>query len=118
MRLGLVAALLFIVMSMSLLVGVAENRNIVDEDLKDDMNTLMNPLGPVFDTGWDRPLAFLSAPVEYFGAVIDIARRGFDVGIWQSGYWTLIPYFVLAPIVIVVIMGMILMMIALTQKVF
>jgi len=119
MRLGVIAALVFIVLGFGLMFGSMGNRPLIDSSVQDSMNTMMNA-NKVLQQGSfgvDSAITLMSAPIDYFDAVVGMAWTAFNNPLFEAGgYWALIPYFGVAPLEIVLFFGLIILLIGIFSK--
>ena len=116
MRLGLIAAVVFIVLSMGLLIGAAENEPLIDAEMQEAMETMMGPTKVTEESAWGNFITLVSAPFRYFDSLMHIAHKAFNTSIWDTGQWALVPYFLLSPIIIVLVLGLIMLLIGILRK--
>ena len=118
MRLGVIAALIFIVLSLGIFYGAVTNQSLVDEDLERSMESMMTATKVVQegDFGVDNFLTLLSAPFIYFDSLVSIAWNAFDNPLFTTGGWTIVPYFSISPFMMVLFFGLIILLIGVIQK--
>jgi len=116
MRLGLVAAVVFMVLGMGLLYGAAENRPLIDSDVEQSMEVMQSATKVTQESGWGGFITLLAAPFRYFDSIVTMAWKTFDNSLWDSGQWVLVPYIFVSPVIIVLFLGFIMLLIGIFQK--
>ena len=120
MRLGVVAAIVFIVLGFGILFGSMENRPLIDSTTQARLDVLMNAEKVSQEGGFgvDSIVTLVKAPFLYFDAMIGTARAAFDNPLFTAGGgWSIIPYFTVSPIMIVLIFGLVILLLGVLSKV-
>lgn len=117
MRLGVIACLVFIALGFGLLFGAMENRPLIDEDVETSMETMMSASQIIEEGDWGNTLTLLAAPLDFFGSLIGVVWSAFNNPLFYAGgWWAIVPYFALSPLVIVCITGLIILLIGILSK--
>lgn len=118
MRLGVVAALIFMVLGLGLLYGSYEGSSMIDSDMQHDLNNMQSAAKVVEegDLGAGDYLTLLAAPFTYFDSFVSMAWRAYNNPLWDSGAWTLVPYFTISPFIITLFFGLIILLIGILNK--
>ncbi len=119
MRLGVIAALVFIVLSLGIWYSAVTNVALIDADTEAAMEQMSSAyvIAQEGEFGAGNFITMVGSTFGYFGALIeDLTYQMFNNPLWVSGGWTLVPYFTLSPFVIVLIFGLILLMLGMLQK--
>ncbi len=125
MRLGIIAAIVFITLSLGVLYGTVSNQNmllvasgvgtegtLIDEDLE----AMMDATKVIQEGDWGNYITLLAAPFVYFDSVVSIAWKAFAYSPFTSDIaegtgWAMVPYFTVTPLVIVLFFGLIILLI-------
>lgn len=121
MRLGVIAAIVFMVLSFGLLFGSIENRPLIDPAVQENMETMMtvNKVTQQGSFGVGSVVTLVSAVGGYFDSLVQIAWTAFNNPLVQAGgYWAIIPYFGISPLMIVLFFGLIILLIGILSKSF
>ncbi len=116
MRLGTIAALIFIVMCLGLLYGSVTNQSLVDTEVEQSMERMMSATKVVEEGDWGNFLTLLAAPFYYFDSMVSLAWKAFNNPLFTTGGWAIVPYFTVSPFVIVLFFGLIILLIGVIQK--
>ena len=120
MRLGVIAAIVFIVLGFGMLFGGIENKPLIDSVTQDRLDTMMsaNKVVQEGNFGVDSFVTLVSAPFTYFDSLVGIAWSAFDNPLFAAGGgWAIIPYFTITPIQIVLFFGLLILLIGILSKV-
>ncbi|KKM76562.1 hypothetical protein LCGC14_1378910 [marine sediment metagenome] len=118
MRLGVIAAVVFMVLSFGLLYGSVENRSLIDEDVQESLNTMQSATKVIEEGDWGNYITLLAAPFVYFDSIVTIAWKAFNNPLWDTGNWILVPYFTTSPLIIVLFFGLIILLVGILRKSF
>lgn len=127
MRLGVIAAVVFIVLCFSILYGTIDNESLMareggaDTTVQEDLNAMMDATKVVQESDWGNYMTLLAAPFVYFDSLVSMAWKSFASNPFASEVtvgtpWTLIPYFTVSPLIVVLFFGLIILLIGILQK--
>lgn len=116
MRLGMIAAIVFIVLGLGLLYGSVTNEPLINTDVEEAMESSMSATKVVQEGDWGNFLTLLAAPFAYFDSLVSIAWTAFNNPLFTTGGWTIVPYFSISPIMMVFFFGLIILLIGIIQK--
>ena len=119
MRLGVIAAMVFMVLCFGLLFGSIENRPLIDPTVQENMEIMMsvNKVTQQGSFGVGSVVTLVSAVGGYFDSLVQMAWAAFDNPLVQAGgYWAIIPYFGISPLMIVLFFGLIILLIGILSK--
>ena len=122
MRLGMIAALIFIVLSFGVLFSVVTNESLINTEVEKAMKTMQSATKVIQEgeLGPDQFLTLLAAPFLYFDSLITIAWAAFNNPVYTgdigSPGWTIVPYFTVSPFMMVLFLGFIILLIGVIQK--
>jgi len=119
MRIGVIAAIVFMLLSCGILYGSVTNEALVNSRTESAMEQMMSAkdISQEGDFGAGNYVKLVGATFSYFDAMVeDTAYQLFNNPLWTEGGWTIVPYYTFSPIVIVFIFGMILLFAAIIQK--
>lgn len=116
MRLGVVAALIFMVLGLGVLYGSVTNEPLIDSEVEESMETMMSASKVVEEGDWGNWLTLVAAPFTYFDSLVSMAWKAFDNPLFTTGGWAIVPYFTISPFVIVLFFGLIILLIGIMQK--
>lgn len=119
MRLGMIAALIFIVLATGVLYSSVTNQSVIAASVEQSTETMISATKVVQegDFGPDNFLTLLAAPFAYFDSLVDIAWSAFNNPLFtaETG-WAIVPYFTITPFEMVLFLGLILLLIGIAQK--
>ena len=118
MRLGTIAALVFIVLGLGLLYGSVTNEPLIDAKVEKSLESMMVYDQVSEEGAWGNILKLPSMAATYFTSFITIAWHAFDNPLFTTGSWALVPYFTISPFVIVLFFGLIVLFVGILQKQF
>ena len=119
MRLGMIAALIFIVLSLGIFYSAYTGDSSVDANTETALEELQAArlVAQEGDFGAGSYVTVVAAQLGYFSALIEgLAYQAYNNPIWDSGGWTIVPYFTISPFVAVIVFGLIILLIGLIQK--
>jgi len=116
MRSGVIAAMVFIVLSLGLFYGAVTNQSGIDPSVEESMETMMTATKVVQEGDWGNFLTLVSAPFMFFDSIVNIAWTAFNNPLFTTGGWTIVPYFTVSPLAIVLFLGLIILLIGILQK--
>lgn len=119
MRLGVIAAIVFMLLATGLLYSSVTDESLVTSRTEAAMEEMMaaKDISEEGDFGVGNYLKLVGSTFDYFGAMIeDTVYQLFNNPLWVADGWTLVPYYTFSPIVIVFILGLIILLIGILQK--
>lgn len=115
MRLGMLAALIFIVLALGFWFSSATNNSGISPNIQADMNTMMSATKVTQQSSWSNFITMVAAPFKYFDSIVDIAWSAFNTPIFNTGEWSIVPFFAISPFEIVLFFGLIILLLYLLR---
>jgi len=115
MKLGIIAAVLFIVVGWALLLGTVEGtltgdgpgEALITEEMETHMERLNTLQASIEDVGIDSVIEIPMAVAGYFSSLVGLGWQMFNTPIWNEGYWILLKYLIVVPFFAVVVLGLV-----------
>lgn len=115
MRIGLIAAIIFMVTVLGVMYGVVQNQSMVTEEVKEHLDATSDLQVEVQDIGWGSVLTLPVQTFNYFKSLMKVVWQVFNNPFTEGG-WTMVSYILLSPLIAVVVLGLVMMVIAIVQK--
>lgn len=115
MRTGLIAGVVFLVVVMGIIFGVVQNESLINSEVEQNLEAIQDVQLAIVDFGWTTPIELVQAGYEYFSSFFTIVWQVFNTP-FDEGAWVLIPYILLSPYVIPLVLMFIILIIGILQS--
>lgn len=115
MRLGYIAAAVFLVVVMGLIFGTVQNESLVTDALEEHLEAIGDVRLAIVDFGWTTPVELVQAGPKYFTSLFTIVWQVFNTP-FTEGNWALVPYTFITPFIIPIVLMMIIIIIGILQS--
>lgn len=115
MHTGLIAGVVFLVVMMGLIFGVVQGSSLINASVEQNLEAIQDVQLAIVDFGWTTPVELVKAGVTYFSSLFTVVWQVFNTP-FETGYWALIPYVMLSPYIIPIVLMLIMLVIGILQS--